>query len=214
VFIYDIADGDTVQFPVEFTPEEVPRIRVIFVDGGITYDPSLTGPQTQVKEAVDITTTGFTAFLKLREADAASAATPRSLNFVNNVATKTLADDANDNRYRSNFSVTVDSGGGEPGIVNVVLQAKRSGESVFTTLAQRQYFGDGISPITFTGQTLVGTLLNAGANCEFRLVADILNFGGTVSGTTLTYLEEAALGEVSLTPGTERVSALIILSDD
>lgn len=212
--IYGIKDGDTVEFPVEFEPEEVPRIRILFLDGGITYSPSLSGAQTQLKEAVDITTTSFKAVLKLREADTGGAATPVSINFSGGIATKTSATNANDNRYRVNFSATVQNGPGEPGIINVVFQAKRAVDTTWITLAQRQYTSTFNAPATFTNQTLVGTLLDADANCEFRIQTEVINISGSATASTISYLEAASLGEVTLTPGSETVSALILLSDD
>lgn len=110
----------------------------------------------------------------------------RTLNFSAGQATKTLVADAFNAQYTMNFSATVnDVAGGEPGFLEVRLQAKKAG-GTFTTIATENYNSFGLGRQNYPGQQLTGSFPNAGKNAVFRIVTDGT---GSASATTLTYTE-------------------------
>jgi len=220
--VIECTDGVAVTFPTGFPAgTSIGKIKVIWLGGGITYSPALTGVQGRKMQTSGMSLAGFTPVLKLTEL--AASLTARSYNFTPtpgtpSIATKVLAANAWNNVYTAAFTVAITGETNEyfgiQGSCDVILEAKTSVGS-YAIVDSRTYTSahDG-SITTYSGQTLTATFAAAGADALFRLTVSLFIGTATLTTTTLTYSEATAPAEISLTPtGASPVSALVLLVD-
>ncbi|MBV9772649.1 MAG: hypothetical protein JO040_01785 [Gemmatimonadetes bacterium] len=99
-----VQDGTTISFNPPF--QSVPA--VMFGPGQVTYDPALGSVrQRTVAEAVGLTPSGFTARIKVRQAD--PVLTTNTLSPSSGICTKNSATEAYDDVYVFNYSVSINS---------------------------------------------------------------------------------------------------------
>lgn len=126
------------------------------------------------------------ALILYRNTSDQGAGVLRTLTFTALEATKALVADAFNAQYTMSFSATVDDiAGGEPGFLQVTLDAKKAGGN-FTTIATASYNSFGSGQQSYPGQQLTGSFPNAGQNAVFRLT---VTGSGDATPTTLTYTE-------------------------
>ena len=226
-------DGDNVVYPVPYPAGTDSRVAVIFIGGGLTYDDTtLTGPQFQQFEAFDITNTGFTASLKLREQFGSANLVTQSDSFSGGItATKSISDVAFDNYYyANNFTANVycdyffdfsEFGGGSfyYGYSTVALYANNgtSNVAISTPLdvyaSRPAYLGPGYE--TVSNLSLFGAVSPAPSGTTFTLFVVDQGFGSmTVAGNTLSYTYSSSGGgnTIDATPtGVPPVTALVYL---
>lgn len=201
------SDGDSVTFPVPFPAGA--EIFIMFGAGGLSYSSTL-GAVNQYRafSAEDVTTTGFTARLKL---STLGTLTPRTATFSPSpgtpaTATKTQATEAQGLLYTASYQVEFSVGG------TVTLESRPSGGGAWTFEADRFYSGG-----TWGSQTLDATRSGLTANSEFRLTAAADGGEGTavLTAASMAWNEASGATETSATPsGVEPVKWQALVSED
>lgn len=154
-----------------------------------------------------------------------SGGTARSAQFAPSpgdpaTAIKTFAADAYDDKYAAGYSITIpqNPSAAEPEIVIVYFQGKRGGAS-WSNISSKSYVvwqGEGID--SYPNQTINGTYLDAGENCEFRLLVEkSLIVGATLTAGDLTWTEGATAGgaeEIAVYPSKKALDEALLAIQD
>lgn len=154
-----------------------------------------------------------------------SGGTERSAQFAPSpgspaVATKTFAADSFDDKYAASYSLSVPQNPNvaEPQTVIVYFQGKRAGAS-YTNISSKSYIvrqGEGID--SYPAQSISGEYLDAGENCEFRLLVETYALGGaTLTAGDLTWTEGATAGgseEIAVYPSKKAIDEALLAIQD
>ena len=216
-------DGDTVTFDISYnTPPEVG-----FFMGGLTEDTTnLTGDVYQDFQAIDISTTGFDAELKLKETVGSTTlrtdsttSTPSSPSGQDVSINKGQTAEAYDNQYTFQFDVNVTNGSFitetssyEPGFVTVGLYTN-DGVLGWVKAAERVVIGTGATQtevVSNVSKTISVTGL--GLNDDFAVSVESSTYGGSINNfDQVTYYTATAPTSASATAGTSGVRYWVMI---
>lgn len=208
----EAADGETVTFDPEFAT--VPR--VVFGQGGKTYSASIGSAADQFTKVqpLNLTTTGFTLKAKITSP---GTTTDRSFPFSavtpgrQYVAVKTLADEATDDDYTVNYTVTVNPYSEAFGTssVSVRIYTRPAGGS-FALRRTRTFYNVDFNARIYN-QSDVVTVNGLGANAEVKVeVYATEGNGGSISASNVEYEEGAPAAEESMTTSANKIPWLAI----
>ena len=118
------------------------------------------------------------------------------------VAVKSLETNAYQNQYQANFAISIQQQGSvaEPRTLVIYFQGRRSGAS-WSTISSKSYFqtqGEGID--SYPNQSISGEYVDAGANCEFRLIVE-----GTLDGLYTLTADQLVYQEGSSSAGAKQI---------
>lgn len=222
------SDGDAITFSQQW--ESVPA--VVFMPGGITSDSGLGADQHLVAEAIDVTVSGFTARIVLRDAATSTSTWTDSVGAVETVTDTTWdmpkygsALAAWDDRYTFQFDVTVQNrllgtnwilgGVYESGTVRVGIYVSLT-SGVWTKVGESLITG-GFTAATTTVSNVIKTVsvdgLTQHAGYEFRVKLESSQFDGSSIDAfdSVTYETATVPSEVSATPaGVPPVQYMVI----
>jgi len=202
-------DGDSISFsPVwSSTPE------VKFIPGGLSFNTSLTGDQTLDFSALNLSGSGFTANLKIKEltgtitartdSTVSDPSVPSGLDYSIN---KGQTDEAHDDRYTFQYDVSFTSPVGEPDTVTVGFYTNDGGGWV--QRATQNHVGDS-GDSDLLNRTKVVTVDGLGLNDDFGLHVE--SDEGTVTFDQVTYGTAVAPTTETATPaGANPVDYLVV----
>lgn len=205
-------DGDVVTFDPAW--DSVPNVS--FGAGGLAYDNTLSANQTTDYEALNLSGSGFTAYLKIKELTGSTTlrtdstvSTPSSPSGLDHSINKGQSAEAHDQKYKFQFDVTIDNiNTGEPGLVRVGIYTNDGSGWVQRTT--KNYAGDiGELQTVRSNQTITVTVSGLGLNDDFGI--NIESGDGSLNFDNVTYETAAAPVTHSATPaGASAVQYLVI----
>lgn len=192
---------------------------VVFLPGGITNSATLGANQYIVAEAVNISTTGFTPKIRLRDpvgtptSNSDGPGTAGTGNEPDFVIHKSQSAEAWDDRYTFQFDVTVTNGDGffepgigpqfEPGRVTITLWVAKS-SGVWTQVGSTYVNGStstATTPRTNITHTVSVDGLGQHSEQEFGISLGNTLYGGTINNfDSVDYETASAPTDVSATP--------------
>lgn len=200
-------DGVDVTFSRSWT--SIPIVR--FTGGGVSFSSTLTGSQAVDFQALDVTGSGFTPSLKIKELvgttttrtdptdSGGSVSDPSSPTGLDYSINKDQSAEAWDDKYTFQYDVTVTNfaSGAEPGTVSVGIYTHDG--SNWVQRATRNYVGNtGESSTTFTDQTVTVTVDALGLDDDFGI--NIESGSGSITFDNVTYETATAPTTESATP--------------
>lgn len=202
-------DGDAITFTPVWTA--TPTIR--FVPGGLSFNTSLTGDQTLDLAALNLSGSGFTAQLKIKELTGVITnrvdnvvSTPSVPSGLDHSINKTQTDEAHDDKYKFQYDVSFGNPPGEPDSLQVGFYTNDG--AGWVQRATANHFGDSGDP-DLLNQTMTVTVDGLGLNDDFGLEKEFGN--GTLTFDQVSYGTAAAPVTETATPtGASSIDYLVI----
>lgn len=189
-------DGDVVSFSPAWT--STPTVR--FIPGGLSFNNSLTGDQTLDFSALNLSGSGFTANLKIKELTGTITnrtdnvvSTPSVPSGLDHSINKAQTLEAHDNRYTFQYDVSFTSPVGEPDSVDVGFYTNDG--AGWVQRATQSHVGDSGDP-DLLNQIKVIVVSGLGLNDDFGLTKELgpgnLTFDQVTYGTATAPTTETA----------------------
>lgn len=202
-------DGDVISFSPIWT--NTPTVR--FIPGGLSFNTSLAGDQSLDFKALNLSGSGFTADLKIKELTGAITnhidnvvSTPSVPAGVDHSINKTQTAEAHDDKYTFQYDVSFTSPPGEPDIVRVGFYTNDGAGWVLR--ATRNHFGESGDP-DLLNQTIVIAVDGLGLNDDFGLNKE--SGSGNLTFDQVSYGTAAAPVTETATPaGASSVDYLVV----
>ena len=200
---------------VTFTPVWTATPTVRFVPGGLSFNTSLTGDQTLDLVALNLSGSGFTAQLKIKELTGAITnhvdnvvSTPSVPSGLDHSINKTQTAEAHDDKYTFQYDVSFSSPPGEPAPVSIGFYTNDG--AGWVQRATQVHIGDSGDP-DLLNETKTVTVDGLGLNDDFGLEDETGGSTGTLTFDQVSYGTAAAPVTETATPtGASSIDYLVI----